>query len=417
MESNSSYNDFSAEDFVLDGSFQRYCSGTDEEARKFWSHWLSLHPHKQAEVHRAKEMYYIINGGNSGEQFDAHKAAFGERLEKAGIKTIAASEAKVVELPLPHTSGKRIPVYRWVAAAVLLLAISLSIGYLAGEKKPAEHITRTPTKATDIEPGGDKAVLTLANGQKIVLDTAANGALTDQGGITIIKLGGQLSYADGDEEGEEVLYNTISTPKGGQYQLELADGSKVWLNAASSLRFPNKFTGKDRTVELTGEGYFEIAHNPQAPFHVKVNDMDVQVLGTQFNVNSYTDEPAVATTLLEGKVRVSKGARYLNLNPGQRAVVPQGEDHIRVEFKADVEEAIAWKNGLIYFDGSDVGAVMRQIARWYNVDVEYSGNLKGAHLSGKVSRSLQLSQVVKILEELGINVRMEGRKLIAAPKL
>lgn len=320
------------------------------------------------------------------------------------------SAEKVVSI-----SGSKRLFVKLAAAAVILLLLGAGVFFLLGGKDnkiaQAEH---KKVLVNDIAPGGDRAVLTLADGRQIILDSAANGAVTEQGGMKIVKLNGQLAY--NQESGTtEVLYNTVSTPKGGQYQLVLADGSKVWLNAASSLRFPTAFKGADRTVELSGEGYFEVSHDAAKPFHVKVNNMDVKVLGTHFNINGYNDEPTIKTTLLEGKVIVTEGNKYVNLNPGQQAVVNEGQN-IRIVHNVDLDAVVAWKNGQIYFEGADVAEIMKQISRWYNVDAGYNGNPQLAHLSGKVSRNLNLSEVIKVLEESGIVVKMENRKLIAIPK-
>jgi len=307
-----------------------------------------------------------------------------------------------------------------VAVAAILLLVFTTVFYLFQNDKQQPGVIARQDTAIDVAPGGDKAVLTLADGTKIVLDTAANGSLAQQGGISVIKLGGQLTY-DAENGTKEVLYNTITTPRGGQYQLELADGSKVWLNAASSLRYPTAFVGKERLVELIGEGYFEVAHNATQPFRVRVNavsgqggQMEVTVLGTHFNINSYSDEPHAKTTLLEGRVQVKKGDRYIYLNPGQQASVEDGSSAIRVANNVDVEEVVAWKNGLIQFSGADLGVVMRNISRWYNIEVSYS-NIESAHLSGRVSRNLKLSQVITVLQESGIDVKMEGRRIVATP--
>lgn len=337
------------------------------------------------------------------------------KIELANQQMPSVGKAKV------HVIGGRTRKFfiRYAAAAAIVLLLLTAGLFIL--RKPQREVAQTQQgkeRVKDIAPGGDRAVLTLANGQKIILDTASNGAVALQGGRKVIKIGGQLSY-NSETTSTEVLYNTISTPKGGQYQLELADGTKVWLNAASSLRFPTSFTGKDRTVELSGEGYFEVAHNANMPFHVKVNSvdrpMDVTVLGTHFNINSYADEPNVKTTLLEGRVRVTKGEKYVFLNPEQQASTEDNSPSIRVINDVDVDEVVAWKNGLIQFSGADLGTVMRNIGRWYNVDVNYT-NVESAHLSGKVSRNLNLSQVIKVLQASGIDIKMEGNRLVATPR-
>jgi hypothetical protein len=271
-------------------------------------------------------------------------------------------------------------------------------------------IQKQPTK--DIAPGSNKAILRLADGTEILLDSAHDGTLAQQGVVKIIKLNnGQLAYNPQKGKSEEILYNTITTPKGGQYQLVLADGTKVWLNAASSLRFPAAFAGKERIVELNGEGYFEVAKNASMPFHVRVHDMDVQVLGTHFNINAYTDETAMRTTLLEGSVQVSQGEQTQLLTPGQQAAASQN-GQIQLADGVDVEEVMAWKNGMFQFQGADLETILRQAARWYDIDVEYKQRISD-RFSGQISKNVNLSQLLKILELTGkVHFEIEGRKII-----
>jgi ferric-dicitrate binding protein FerR (iron transport regulator) len=296
-----------------------------------------------------------------------------------------------------------------ISAAAVLLVVSLGLFYaLKLENRQLAKVPSTTSKPDDISPGGDKAVLTLADGRKIILDTASNGALTVEGGIKVIKAGGQLSYNE-QIKSSEVLYNTISTPRGGQYQLELADGSRVWLNAASSLRFPTAFIGDDRTVELTGEGYFEVAHDASRPFHVKVGDMDVKVLGTHFNINSYPDEPTIETTLLQGRVSVRKGQQFVFLNPGQQAIVAGSQ--VQIDNDVDVEEVVAWKNGWFNFNSLRIQDILRQLSRWYNVDIVYEGEPTQHHFTGMVSRNSKVSEVLKIMEQAGMVFKIDGKTI------
>jgi transmembrane sensor len=291
-----------------------------------------------------------------------------------------------------------------VAAAILSLIAFGGVFFLkAGNHNIAQAPANKPL-VNDIPPGGEKAILTLADGRKVVLDTASNGSLAVQGGIQVIKLGGQLSYNQ-QTKSTGVLYNTITTPRGGQYQLELADGSKVWLNAASSLRFPTAFVGGDRTVELTGEGYFEVSHDPAKPFHVKVNDLDVMDLGTHFNISSYTDESTVRTTLLEGRVEVRNAVNHVYLNPGQQAKVND----------VNVDEVMAWKNGYFSFNNADIKTVMRQLSRWYDIDVVYEGD-NDETFSGKIDRKLSLKDLLDGLGQTKVHYRIDGnRKLVILP--
>ena len=386
--------------------FQRYAKGlaSDSEQQELFDELVKTDAHAWEEMIQD----HIISSND---------VEYDEKRWETIIQTILLQRRK--------SAVRRMPgLVRFAAAAVFILIAGAAIYLLPHRTTTAssgEGITNAAVPQ-DLAPGGDKAVLTLADGRTIVLDSAADGAITKQGGITIIKVGGQLTY-DQQVKTTEVLYNTITTPRGGQYQLELADGTKVWLNAASSLRFPTAFTGNNRRVELTGEGYFEVAHNAQKPFHVQVrrqaqNDdpMDVEVMGTHFNINGYENEPMVKTTLLEGKVKVMKGERSVVLSPGQQAVANPSRGDLTVISDVDVEGVVAWKNGLISFDGADVGEVMRQIARWYDVEVAYDRNVQSAHVSGKISRSLNLSEVIRVLEESGIDIKKEGRKLIAVAK-
>jgi len=309
----------------------------------------------------------------------------------------------------------------WIAAAfagALLCAGGWFLLHYKGENRAA--IAKAPSSLQhDIAPGGNKAVLTLGDGTRIVLDTARNGAVTAQGNMQVIKLeDGQLAYnagnmvARGDNRNAShadgsnaIVYNTLTTPRGGQYKITLSDGSKVWLNAASSLRYPSAFTGKERTVEITGEAYFEVASltpeggHEKMPFIVKVNDAEVQVLGTHFNVMAYSDEADVKTTLLEGAVKVRKGDASLLLRPGQQASLHPG-DGIKLISDVDVDEILAWKNNLFSFNNDDIQTVMRQIARWYAVDVRYEGKVT-QHFNGNISRGVNVSKLFKMLELTG----------------
>ena len=314
-------------------------------------------------------------------------------------------------------SNRVIPLWTKIAAAAIIVVV-FSIVYFYSNHNPQKQIAKTETQQqrfkNDVAPGGNKAVLTLANGSQIILDSAANGTLTQQGNTKIIKLdSGQLSYNTSDVKSTEVLYNTISTPRGGQYQIVLSDGSKVWLNAASSLRFPAFFTGKERDVELTGEAYFEVTKNTAMPFTVTVNDLHVRVLGTHFNINAYNDETSVKTTLLKGSVRVADHESIVNLKPGQQAQLK--DNALMVINNVDIEKVISWKTGFFEFDNTDLATIMRQISRWYNVDVRYEGKQSGETFGGRISRELNLSNILSMLETNGVKFRLEGKKLIVQP--
>jgi ferric-dicitrate binding protein FerR (iron transport regulator) len=212
----------------------------------------------------------------------------------------------------------------------------------------------------------------------------------------------------------DVMYNTMNTPPGGQYKLKLPDGTNVWLNAASSITYPTAFMGKDRTVTITGEAYFEVANDRLKPFHVKVNEMDVEVFGTHFNVNAYNDEPAVKTTLLEGSVKVSKYAASVILKPGEQTSVSQSS-YPSQPIPVETDLVMAWKNGLFNFNKVSLQDVMKQIARWYDVQIVYQGEIRPKKFGGEIQRDLNLSEVLEGLKETGIHFRIEGKKLIVLP--
>ncbi|MBF9252688.1 DUF4974 domain-containing protein [Pontibacter sp. 172403-2] len=316
---------------------------------------------------------------------------------------------------------------RWAIAASILVAMLTSVLFfyyhLHREQATAINIAR-PIAETDIQAGGNKAILILSDGSKIALDNAANGELAQQGGTCITKeAGGQLTYTKAEPSASEgvaesrTYYNTIQTPNGGQYQVILPDGSKVWLNAGSSLRYPTRFNGKERKVALTGEAYFEVVKNKNMPFLVTSREQVVEVLGTHFNINSYADEAFMKTTLLEGSVKVwlQGTSRPELLEPGQQAVIRYGGNAIAVQ-PVDVEEAVAWKNGYFMFVDEDLKSIMRRLARWYDVDVVYQGDIEHLKFGGIISRSNSIAQTLRILELTGnVKFKITGRRVTVMP--
>jgi transmembrane sensor len=319
----------------------------------------------------------------------------------------------------------------WQRVAAILLFLVIGAGfYFAYRKKPVAGSPPVAV-ATDIRAGSYKATLTLANGTVIALDSAGRVLITQQGPRKVINLGGRCLTYDTDHAGAiartggvaragavspEIapLYNTVSTPKGGEYQVILPDGSKVWLNAMSSLRFPMVFDGPTRDITLEGEAYFEIAPRAGRPFRVHVREMTVDVLGTHFNIMAYPDEQNIRTSLLEGAVKILAPTSSRLLKPGQQSRYNAQNGELQVK-EGGIEEAMAWKNGFFLFHEDDIGSVMRQVARWYDVDVRYEGKAPEASFSGSVSRSMPLSQVIKILQLSAVHIKLEGKILSLMP--
>lgn len=332
----------------------------------------------------------------------ATQAAVYQRLRQSGV-------------PAPGRR-RRTPWAALLAFAVLLIA---GVGgYWSWQHRAAPAVARRPALRPAVpvalRPGRNQALLTLADGRTVLLDQAHLGLLARQGGSQVQKTAdGQLRYAVG-AAGGGLLYNTVATPRGGQYQLTLPDGSQVWLNAASSLRFPVAFTGAERRVELTGEAYFEVAKDAKHPFKVAARGAEVTVLGTHFDVQAYADEPALAATLLEGAVRLSQGTQRALLRPGQQGRCwPQGQVQVR---EVDVQHAVAWKNGYFVFNDEPIEAIMRQVARWYDVDVQYQGALTNKDFNGKISRYKDAADVLRVLALTGaVHFTTEGRRITVQP--
>ncbi|HJS55549.1 MAG TPA: FecR family protein [Chitinophagaceae bacterium] len=332
-----------------------------------------------------------------------------DKLLKAIHKKIKAAPAQ------PKTNVISL---RKIAFAASVIGLVLVATFMLMNKNGTSGIANSNANEQrfkeDVSPGGDKATLTLADGSVIVLDNVQNGTLAQQGNAKIIKLDGKLSYDQTNKNSKEVVYNTIATPKGGQYQLELPDGSLVWLNSSSSIHFPTSFVKKERRVDITGEAYFEVAKDPGKPFIVSVNNSEVQVLGTHFNINSYHEEDDLKTTLLEGSVRFVKDATTSILKPGQQAQLTKNGS-VRVVSDVDVDKVVAWKNGLFDFENAGIETVMRQLSRWYDVEVEYNGKTDDLFIA-EMRRNIKLSDALKALELTGrVRFDIQGKKIIVMP--
>lgn len=312
-----------------------------------------------------------------------------------------ARDKKVV--PVRPMRRKWLP---WVAAACIIVAAGT---YLL--RQPEKH--EGTTAVLPLPPAGNKAMLTLGNGSVVDLTASADGTIGEQSGTTVNKQQALLIYDDKGNGSTQPAINKLFVPRGGKYRLILPDGTKVWLNAASELRFPTAFPGKERLVELDGEGYFEIAADADQPFIVKTAGLRVEVLGTHFNVKAYRDESSINTALLEGSVRiVTANGRSSLLKPGDLAKVATDES---ISIAQDAGQAIAWMEGSFAFRNADIATILREIGRWYDVDINYEGTVTRRRFTGKVSRSYSLAETLSILEASDLHFRQEGKKIIVLP--
>lgn len=357
---------------------------------------------------------------------------FKELWSQSAVESIAPSDAvwddkmkslinQLQEIPVKKLSPRFN--IKWVAAAAILFFVSTGI-YYALKDREVPAIAKNNTAKTDtakgVLPGGNKAVLLLADGTAIVLDSSSNGSIASQGATNVIKLNtGQLVYRSADGKNDVVLFNTLTTPRGGQYQVTLADGTVVWLNSGSSLRYPTVFAGAERRVEITGEAYFEVAKKTNQPFKVKINlasgqGGEIVVIGTHFNVNAYDDEPAVNTTLFEGSVKVNNAAGTNFIKPGQQLQYNKLKQN-KIDNNPDMEQVIAWKEGRFQFENADINQVMRQLTRWYDIEVEFKGNIT-THFGGTIPRNVNILKVLHLLEATGeVHFKVNDKKITILP--
>lgn len=393
----------------MDHLFQRYYEKTASEAEiAELMRWMSDPANEAALTRLMQERWEAMEPG-----------ALWLAPEKGAAMLDRILPAAPAENP---SKGRVFRLWPRVAAAAVIVLLLSAGGYMLLHRTAAP-VAVAPAAApvkNDVMPGGNRATLVLANGSTIVLDSAGRGLLAQQGGTSVTKLqDGELLYNAAGEDHPSAGLNTISTPRGGQYQVVLPDGSRVWLNAASSLRFPTAFTGRERNVELTGEAYFEIEKNREKPFHVLVNGLQVEVLGTHFDVMAYDDEAQIKTSLLEGKVKLSRepgaGSREskadsrvtgkeqqtVMLLPGQQASLDRAERQLKIDKNADIDKAVAWKNGLFDFEGDDIQDIMRQLSRWYDIKAVYPGAVPAQHYTGYIRRQVPVSEVLHMLELAG----------------
>lgn len=361
------------------------------------------------------------------DRLGAGEVVFTEVQGEAMLRKVLASEGVASEaIVRPVRRPAFITMGRAAAAAVILLVVGTGV-YFSFYRKSVVRQTEVPGSVVaqkggiDVPaPNGNNAILTLDDGSTVVLDSARNGMLSQQGNARVSKASaGRLVYQPVNQETSRILFNTVSTRRGGQYQITLPDGTRVWLNTLSKLRFPTAFAGQERVVELAGEAYFEVEKNNKMPFRVHVltavdKGMDVRVLGTSFDVMAYENESEIRTTLLEGAVKVVGNDQSSVLTPGQQAKMDR-QGALELDAHADVELAMAWKNGFTSFKSADIRSIMRQVERWYDIDVVYEGDVSGRTFSGGMSRDANLSEIIRLLEVSKIHFKMEGRKLTVTP--
>lgn len=393
---------------------------TTERLHYLLDHYVSLRMSAAEE----QEFYSAVNEGQYDEEL---KTFLGEKWNELKADAHMSEEQSerifnyIIEqrpaIALPYWKQKHV-LRRFAVAAAVVSLLFLSVFYFVSGNKsagvsPADKSLARQSK-NDIAPGQTGAILKLADGTSLILDSMKDGVLSQQGNALALKQGGELSYIHNGNTASRNGFNSVETPRGRQFKLTLEDGTHVWLNAASSIRFPLAFTGKERRVEITGEVYFEVAKNKAKPFIVKTGDMQVEVLGTHFNVKAYADEAEIKTTLVEGSVRISNGKTAGILKPGQQAQA-SGTGKLQINDHADIEEVLSWKNGRIAFTNAGLESIMRQVSKWYDVDIEYAGSVPNRTFTADISRNTNLSEFLKVLELSNIHFRIDGRKLIVLP--
>ncbi|MFD2582404.1 FecR family protein [Pedobacter vanadiisoli] len=328
-------------------------------------------------------------------------------FERILLNIEAKSDQKIISI---HKKSVRINKLLWAAASLILVLGAVLIWRYHSQLWQQDQTAKLH-QAVHIKPGGNRAVLTLDDGSSVVLTDAKIGALADQQNVSVIKTAeGELSYKiHAGSASSKITYNKITTPLGGKYSVVLPDGSKAWLNAKSSLRFPTAFTGAERIVQMTGEVYFEVAKNPHQPFKVQSGGTEIKVLGTHFNVMAYEDEAEQKTTLIEGSIHLSSGKFSQLLKPGQQALVdPSG---IKVNTNFDMEAVMAWRNDLFIFKDMEIKEIARQLTRWYDIQVVFKGTPSKISYTGTISKDVELSELLSMLQFTGLKYELNGHLL------
>lgn len=384
----------------------------------------NAHAHKRYQELARKRMLGTITPEEAEELAQWLDADDGQPLElPASFAGSRSEQEKRIFRAIEGRIVRIVPLYRrpWLVASAAAVLLCLLVGsYLLLRPSPGVEIAGADRKSlpNDRLPGGNKAVLTLDNGRQIILDSAGNGLLADLGPVQVIKQDNDrlvYQHNTGEQPGNSEV-NILSTPRGGQFRIILPDGSQVWLNAASSLKFPTAFNGKERLVELRGQGYFEVAQRAGQPFKVKAGEVNVEVSGTHFDIMAYPDERTVNTTLVEGSVQISEGDKVKRLLPREQVVVNSRQGTMVVQ-RVNVDKVIAWKNGLFIFNNADLETILREVGRWYDVEIVNKVGNSGELYGGSISRNRNLSDVLKLLGSYGnLDYTIEGSKVTILPR-
>jgi len=383
----------------LEELFNRFMQGSlpDAEETELWQLWLDT----TLETRRVQLLDAVYD--RLPEDMDmSHSEA--DRI----FREIVNTKSPVHQVRRqPH-----IPAWRRIAVAASIILIVGAGGWIVlhNSKGKKSEIARVPETQDIKPPVNNHARITLANRQTVYLDSAVNGSVAMQGHVQLVKQAdGQIVYKG---TAKEIVYNTLTNPRGSKViEMRLSDGSRIWLNAGSSVTYPVAFVGKNRKVEIDGEAYFEVSPDASMPFIVTKGIMEIQVLGTHFNVNAYEDEPDIKVTLLEGAVKVGNSVATVNMHPGEQARIAP---HLppRTANDVNLEQVMAWKNGLFSFEGADLPMVMRQLARWYDIEIKYDRMVPHRAFKGEITRDLTLTQLMNGLRAIGIKFRIEGRTMI-----
>lgn len=381
----------------FEGLFQKYLA--DRMTQDEFLRWKQLLQDETYSQRLEAQLEALVNEDQSASGMDAP-----EEMMYRQISTAFRPKQRTLQMRRFYWSA--------AAAVVLLAGVGLYVQYLKNGKLNASTAPLVVDASMDAVPGSSGAVLTLANGKTIVLDSLQNGVVALENNNTAVLENGSLRYEPQGPASGETALNTVATSRGKQFQLLLPDGTRAWLNAASSLTYPTRFSGAERLVQVTGEVFFDVARDRNKPFRVQAPaNTFIEVTGTRFNVNAYPDEPAITTTLTQGAVNLRASGRLQPIRPGQQARIEEGR--ISVNDQADTAQVLAWKNGVFDMNNAELPTVMRQLARWYDVDIVYEKQPSSIRFGGKMQRNLRLSQVLNGMAGMGVQFRIDaGRKLV-----